>query len=126
MKYYINYNTDGKILGFVKQDTNLNIEVSNTQWIEAQKFNKIVVNGTNVTFDKVDWRTLAEIEAQRVSNIKTEAGRIILERYPIIWQINRPRLDTQYESDYAWIDNIRDQSNQLELDSTKTKDDFAI
>ena len=61
MKYTINHNTNGKILGFVNQSTGINTEVNNAQWIEAQKFNKIIVDEDNITFDKVDWRTDEEI-----------------------------------------------------------------
>ena len=53
MKYIINYTKQGKILGFAKGDTDLNIEVSNAIWFEAQNFNKIIIDGKNITFDKV-------------------------------------------------------------------------
>ena len=61
MKYIINYNEQGKILGFAKGDTDLNIEVSNAIWFEAQSYNKIIIDGKNISFDKVDWRTAEEI-----------------------------------------------------------------
>ncbi len=77
MKYIINYTKEGKILGFTKGDTGLNIEVSNAIWFEAQGFNKIIIDNTNVnfvidgkvddiaiTFDKIDWRTDEEIQKE--------------------------------------------------------------
>lgn len=66
MKYIINYNKDGKILGFAKGDTDLNIEVSNAIWFEAQNFNKIIIDGDNITFEKVDWRTPEEITKEEI------------------------------------------------------------
>ena len=49
MKYYINYTEQGKILGFAKGDTDLNIEVSNAIWFEAQSYNKIIIDKDIVT-----------------------------------------------------------------------------
>ena len=73
MKYIINYTNEGKILGFAKGDTDLNIEVSNAIWFEAQSFNKIIIDGDNISFDKVDWRTVEEIEAEQLSESNAEA-----------------------------------------------------
>lgn len=67
MNYTINYTKEGKILGFAKSDTDLNIEVSNSIWFEAQSFNKIIIDRENITFEKVDWRTDKEIaEDQKI------------------------------------------------------------
>ena len=73
MKYIINYNEQGKILGFAKGDTDLNIEVSNAIWFESQSFNKIIIDGENISFDKVDWRTVEEIEAEYLAQANAEA-----------------------------------------------------
>lgn len=73
MKYIINYTQEGKILGFIESDTDLNIEVSNTIWFEAQGYNKIIIDGENISFDKVDWRTVEEIDAEILENQKQEA-----------------------------------------------------
>ena len=73
MKYTINYTEEGKILGFAKGDTDLNIEVSNAIWFEAQSFNKIILDGDNISFDKVDCRTVKEIEAQLQEQANAEA-----------------------------------------------------
>ena len=73
MKYIINHTEQGKILGFAKGDTDFNIEVSNAIWFEAQSFNKIIIDGENISFDKVDWRTVEEIEAEKSAQSNAEA-----------------------------------------------------
>ena len=73
MKYIINYTNEGKILGFAKGNTDINIEVSNAIWFEAQSYNKIIIDGENISFDKVDWRTVEEIEAQLQEQANAEA-----------------------------------------------------
>lgn len=59
-----------------------------------------------------------EKEKQRILSIKAEAGRIIESRYSIIWQLNHPRMDIAYASEYAWIDSIRAISNEAEINGT--------
>ena len=73
MKYIINHNKQGKILGFAKGDTDLNIEVSNAIWFQAQSYNKIIIDGDKISFDKVDWRTAEEIEAEKLAQLNAEA-----------------------------------------------------
>lgn len=75
MKYYINYTNEGKILGFSieESDTDLNIEVSNEIWFKGQSYNKIIIDGDNISFDKVDWRSSQEIEAEQLAQSNTEA-----------------------------------------------------
>ena len=73
MKYIINYTEDGKILGFAKGDTDLNIAVLNAIWFEAQSFNKIIIDDGKISFDKVDWRTDEEIAAQLQEQANAEA-----------------------------------------------------
>ena len=79
MKYIINYNNQGKILGFTKGDTDLNIEVSNAIWFEAQSFNKIIINGKNISFEKVDWRTPEEIEQETQAQFRIERDKLLVE-----------------------------------------------
>lgn len=79
MTYIINYTNEGKILGFTKGDTYLNIEVSNAIWFEAQSFNKIIIDGDNISFDKVDWRTPEEISRQEQEVKIQEANSYIKE-----------------------------------------------
>ena len=73
MKYIINYTEQGKILGFAKSDENLNIEVSNAIWFEAQSYNKIIIDGENISFELVDWRTDEEIESEKLAQTNAEA-----------------------------------------------------
>lgn len=77
MKYIINYTKEGKILGFTKGDTYLNIELSNAIWFEAQSFNKIIIDGENISFDNVDWRTPEEIEQESQTQFRTERDNLL-------------------------------------------------
>ena len=74
MKYTINYTNEGKISGFAKGETDLNIEVSNSVWFEAINggYNKIIIDGSNISFDKVDWRTPEEIAEQQKAQRKAD------------------------------------------------------
>ena len=91
MKYIINYTKQGKILGFVKSDTDLNIEVTNAIWFEAQSYNKIIIDGDNISFDKVDWRTKEEIDEQIQNEfIQTRDNLLntVVDHYqkPLVWE----------------------------------------
>lgn len=66
--------------------------------------------------------TQEEAEANRISQIKAKASELILSNYSIIWQLNHPRTDVTYASDYAYIDNIRDISNEAEANGTSVED----
>jgi hypothetical protein len=79
MKYVINYTEQGKILGFAKGDTDLNIEVSNAIWFEAQSYNKIIIDGENISFDKVDWRTPEEIKQETQAQFRAERNNLLVE-----------------------------------------------
>ena len=61
-------------------------------------------------------------ETQRIQQIKSKAEELILARYSIIWQLNHPRVDIQYKSDYDLIDNIRRISNEAEANGTTLED----
>ena len=61
-------------------------------------------------------------ETQRIQQIKSKAEELILARYSIIWQLNHPRVDVQYKSDYDFIDNIRRISNEAEANGTALED----
>lgn len=74
-------------------------------------------------------RPVEEIEAERVQSIKAKAGQIILARYPEYKQTNA-QLGI-YREEYlatmkAFITDIVKQSNELELDLSKTAEDFVI
>ena len=90
MKYYINYTEDGKILGFAKGDSDLNIEVSNAKWVEGQSYNKIIVDGDNISFDKVDWRTPEEIRTAEINTQISEAKSYLSDTGWYIERLNDP------------------------------------
>lgn len=75
MKYIINYQSDGKILGFHNdiQPNYLNIEVDNKTWFNNMGMNKIIIDMGNISFDKVDWRTKEEVDVEILENQKQEA-----------------------------------------------------
>jgi len=131
MKYIINYNEQGKILGFAQSDTNLNIEVSNAIWFEAQSFNKIIIKGENISFDKVDWRTAEEIDDIRIQQIESKCNQAIESVYPIYKQINITNLLTPYTEEdrdvmKAFIDSKRAICHKAIADGTKAEDvDFS-
>ena len=66
--------------------------------------------------------TPEQLNAQRISQIKAKASELILAKYSIIWQLNHPRTDVNYASDYAYIDGIRDVSNEAEANGTALED----
>lgn len=130
MKYIINYTNEGKILGFYNenQPSNINVEVDNQTWFNNMGMTKIIIDkDKNITFEKVDWRTPEQIEVGRIQLIKAKAGEIIKSKYSIEWQLNHPRLDETYDSQYAWIDNIRKISNEAEANMLGLEDiDWGI
>ena len=127
MKYIINYTNEGKILGFAKGDTDLNIEVSNAIWFEAQSFNKIIVDGKNISFNKVDWRTPEEINDIRIQQIEAKCNQVIESIYPIYKQINITNLLTPYteedrDSMKSFIDSKRAICHNAIDDGTNVED----
>lgn len=66
--------------------------------------------------------TAEQLDAQRISQIKAKASELITAKYSIIWQLNHPRTDVNYVSDYAYIDGIRDISNEAEANGTALED----
>ena len=129
MKYYINYTKEGKILGFAKGDTDLNIEVSNVKWIEGQSYNKIIIDGKNITFEKVDWRTNKEIEDLRVQNINSYTQSFITNKYPLEKQssANLGVYDEAYKNEMvAFIKRVVDLSNKAIENNTSFEDYKAM
>ena len=97
MKYHINYTEQGKILGFAKGDSDLNIEVSNAVWFEAQSYNKIIIDGDSISFDKVDWRTPEEIEQEVQAQFRAERNQLLIEA-----DIEINKLDDLGKDSSAW------------------------
>lgn len=99
-----------------------NIEVSDEVWQNAidNNHNKVNNDGTTELFD---FRTSEEIEAQRVSSIKSKAGQLIGEKYPTYKQLNIVRVDgVELETMSNYIDKIRSISNEAEKNGTKLED----
>lgn len=74
-------------------------------------------------------RPIEEVEAERIQSIKAKAGTIILSKYSIEKQ-SSAQLGI-YGEEYlatmkAFIADIIKQSNELELDVSKTADDFVL
>lgn len=93
MEYYINYTSEGQIVGFltIKNDTDLNIKVSNEIWVEGQSYNKIIIDGDNISFDKVDWRTQEEIDEQIQNEFRLKRDNLlntVADHYqkPLVWE----------------------------------------
>ena len=97
MKYIINYTEEGKILGFANCDTALNIDVSNAIWFEAQSFNKIIIDGENVSFDKVDWRTPEEIKTAELNTQIAEAKQYLVDTDHKFYGDYEPKVDEDLE-----------------------------
>ncbi len=133
MKYIINYTKEGKILGFLNKDelSDFNIEVSSDIWFEAQRFNKIIIEGKNISFEKVDWRTPEEINDIRIQQIESKCNQSIEAVYPIYKQINITNLLTPYTEEdrdvmKAFIDGKRAICHKAIADGTKAEDvDFS-
>ena len=66
--------------------------------------------------------TLEQLNAQRIDKIKAKASELILNKYSIIWQLNHPRTDVTYANDYAYIDGIRNISNEAEANGIALED----
>lgn len=99
-------------------------------WVEIEEFialAKVKSNQPNSysVWDE-DTKTWTEDlklkETQRINQIKSKAEELILARYSIIWQLNHPRVDVQYKSDYDFIDNIRRISDEAEANGTALED----
>ena len=133
MKYIINYTKEGKILGFFNKDelSDFNIEVSSDIWFEAQAYNKIIIDGKNISFEKVDWRTPEEIDNIRIKQIESKCNQAIEAIYPIYKQINITNLLTPYTEEdrdvmKAFIDSKRAICHKAIDDGTKPEDvDFS-
>ena len=109
MNYCINYNEQGKILGFVKGDTDLNIEVSNAVWFEAQSYNKIIIDGENISFDKVDWKTSEEIQEQELQQQIAEAKQYLAKTDHKFYNGYKPKTD----EDLVEIERLRDEAREF-------------
>ena len=85
-------------------------------------YGKDLVSITEEEMKNILAPTPEEIENRRISQIKAKASELITTKYSIIWQLNHPRTDVAYASDYAYIDNIRNISNEAEANGTALED----
>ena len=109
MKYIINYTEQGKILGFVQGKTDLNIEVSNAVWFEAQSFNKIIIDGKNISFEKVDWRTAEEIVKEELQTKINEAKQYLDKTDHKFYNGYKPKEN----EDLVEIERLRDKAREF-------------
>ena len=109
MNYIINYTKEGKILGFTKSGTDLNIEVSNAKWVEGQSYNKIIIDGDNISFDKVDWRTPEEILKEELQVKIYEAKQYLSKTDHKFYNGYKPKDD----EDLVEIERLRDEAREF-------------
>ena len=53
--------------------------MTNAVWFEAQSFNKIIIDGENISIDKDDWRTAEEIEQEAQAQFRAERNKLLVE-----------------------------------------------
>lgn len=109
MKYIINYTNEGQILGFCQGNTDLNIEVSNAIWFEGQNYNKIIIDGKNITFEKVDWRTPEEIQEQELQQQIAEAQQYLNKTDHKFYNGYKPKEG----EDLVEIERLRDEARDF-------------
>lgn len=125
MKYAHLENNTKKLLGWYSDDVHNAIPIGSISVEDKIWQDAITINANcyeDGKFIVKDFRTVYEIEEQRVSSIKAKAGEIIINRYSIVWQLNHPRTDETYKAEYEWINKIREMSNKAELEGTALED----
>jgi len=125
MKYAHLENNTKKLLGWYSDDVHNAIPIGSISVEDKIWQDAITINANcyeDGKFIVKDFRTVYEIEEQRVSSIKAKAGEIIINRYSIVWQLNHPRTDETYKAEYEWIDKIREMFNKAELEGTALED----
>lgn len=119
---YAHLDKDNMVIGWYDDNHHKNIPSPNIKVDEKvySKAKDITSNCfyENGSFIYKDSRTDEDIEKERIFSIKAKCGEIIKNKYSIEWQLNHPRVDSAYISEYSWIDNIRNISNKSEADGT--------
>lgn len=129
-EWYINYDKQGKILGFSKGTIGNNIKLSNEIWSNTidNGYNKIIIDkDKNITFEKVDWQTPEEIEEVRIIAINNKVEEIITKPYPIYKQLNIKGQLSPYTMDVLeimnmFIDTARYIGKDAKSNGTKVED----
>ena len=118
---------EGKLQGWYDEEINPviptpNIEVSDEVWQEAININANCYE--NGKFIVKDFRTVEEIEKERISSIKAKAQSLIEMIYPIYKQNNilMSQIAEDIKSMNAYILNIRNISNEAEINGTALED----
>ena len=94
-----------------------------------EKFDKIIIDGDNITFDKVDWRTPKEIDKARVQNINSYTQSFITKKYPLEKQssANLGIYGEEYKTEMiSFISNCITLSNEAIEDGTSFEDYKAM
>lgn len=122
MKYALLEQTTNKLLGWYADDIHSSIpinciEVEDEIWQEALKINANCYENGKFIFK--DFRTVKEIEEQRITLIKSKANEIIEEKYPLFKQLNIIRVGgDELKIMTNFIDGIRKISNDAETNKT--------
>ena len=92
-----------------------------TETIKVRQIN--VQTGEEVEIEEVIEIDEEQIEAQRIQAIKAKASELITSKYPDYKQLNIIRIGgAELETMSAYIDSIREISNQAEQDGIKVED----
>lgn len=99
MKYIINYTKEGKIIGFYneEQQSNLNIQVDNQTWFNNMGMTKIIIDGENISFDNVDWRSSEETRNQEQIKFRMQRDNLLNEA-----DIEINKLDDNFKDSSKW------------------------
>lgn len=134
MKYAHLEQDTNKILGWYSDEIHSeiptpNIEVTDEVWQEALNINANCYENGEFIFK--DFRTVVEIEDNRIQKIESRCNQLIEAVYPIYKQINITNLLTPYTEEdkddmKAFIDSKRAICHKAIADSTKAEDvDFS-
>ena len=134
MKYANIENGTNKLLGWYSEDIHSeiptpNIEVTDEVWQESLNINANCYE--NGEFIVKDFRTVEEIDDNRIQQIEYKCNQVIESAYPIYKQINITNLLTPYTEDdkyvmKAFIDSKRAICHKAIADGTKAEDvDFS-
>ena len=116
MKYYIDYDkTTGKILGFIIDEAKKQgevVEVSKEIFereMNTTNNNKIVIDGENITFEKVDLRTPEEIKEQVLQQQIAEAQQYLDKTDHKFYNGYKPKEG----EDLVEIERLRDEAREF-------------
>lgn len=105
MKYFIDYADDGRITGFTGKRGPNTSELTNAQWIKAQRYNTVEFDNKDLlSFSIVDYTTQAELDAKKAKSehawVKSELDSVD-EQLKYHWTDDRER---KSHTEQAWKD----------------------